>query len=341
MQSKSTPSDDSGSSFVLTSKEETSTTGGSVPRPYLDTESSRPHQVEVKPWTQTTPPEKPDPFQDYLVDSPTELNETSSQEQPRTRFSGLPQEGPVKIKPELDRAAPEIMALLKRGILRVGMCTIDQPPFHERGRNGEFVGKDIELARELADALGVKLQFVEAPDWASTVELLLDEKIDIVLSNLTLLPERAACIYCSKPYARIRQCMLLNRVLLTRAYSKGIFTLRDLLSEGDNRHLIIQEGTAYATSAVSMFPRAKITITASWDEIMKKICDRECIGTISDELEIKKQTRTIQTMELLSVVLKGLFDSMVIGVSHKAPHLLHFINSFIDYNNINFNVEDY
>lgn len=247
----------------------------------------------------------------------------------------------IKIKPELDRAAPEVMAILKSGVLRVGMCTIDQPPFHERGRNGEFIGKDVNLARELAEALGVRLRFVEAPDWAATVELLLDGKIDIVLSNLTLLPERAARIYCSKPYARIRQCILLNRVLLTRAYGKGITTLRELMDRGDNRHLIIQEGTAYETAAATLFPKAQITITASWEEIMKKICDRECIGTISDELEIKKQTRTVQSMELLPVVLKGAYDSMVIGVSHSAPHLLHFINSFIDYYNVNFNVEDY
>ncbi len=246
-----------------------------------------------------------------------------------------------KIKPELDRAAPEIMAILKRGILRVGMCTIDQPPFHVMGRNGEFVGFDIDLSRDIGEALGVQVQFVKAPDWASTVNLLLDEKIDLILSNLTLLPERTAKIYCSQPYAKIRQCVLLNRVLLTRAASKGLLTLRDVFTNGVNRNLIIQEGTAYETSAPSMFPKANISITSSWDEIMNKIRNRECLGTISDEIEIKKQMRSVQTMELLYVALKGMYDRMVIGVSHNAPHLLHYINNYLICNNVECNLEEF
>lgn len=287
-------------------------------------------------WTTSHPQEEiPLPVQ-IRASEPQE-----SQEGGETQKEGQQSQKRRKIKPSLNRAAPEVMEILERGVLRVGMCTIDQPPFHEMGRNGEFIGIDIDLARELGEALGVQVKFVKAPDWAGTVELLLDGKIDIILSNLTLLPERTARIYCSKPYSKIRQCILLNRVLLTRAYGKGQTTLRELFSEGENRNLIIQEGTAYATSVLSMFPKAKVTITASWDEIMDKIIKRECIGTISDELEIKKRTRAVQTMELLPVVIKGMYDSMVIGVSHKAPHLLHFINSFIDYNNINFSVENF
>lgn len=242
---------------------------------------------------------------------------------------------------KFNRSSPEILSILKRGVLRVGMCTIDQPPFHVMGRNGEFVGFDVDLSRELAEALGVKVVFVEAPDWEKTIDLMLDKKIDIILSNLTLLPERASKIYCSRPYAKIRQCMLINRVLLTRAGVKGLITLREIFTEYENRNLLIQEGTAYATSATSMFPKAHVEVIQSWEEIMKKILTREVFGTISDEIEIKKRMRAMQTMELMPVILKGKYDLMVIGVSGDSPHLLHFINSYLESNNIECNVEEF
>lgn len=231
-------------------------------------------------------------------------------------------------------AAPEILKLIKSGVLRIGMCTIDQPPFHITNPNGEFVGFDINLAHKLAEALGVKVEFVKAPDWDSTIQLVLDDKADIMLSNMTLLPERAAKLYCSKPYARIRQCMLLNRILLARAEGKGLTTLRQIFSQYDNRTLIIQKGAAYETSAGNMFPQAKIETTESWEEILQKILSREAFATISDEIEIKKQMRTVQSMELTAVTLKGMFDLMVIGISRKLPQLLEFINTFIDVESI-------
>lgn len=236
-------------------------------------------------------------------------------------------------------AAPEVLDLIKSGVLRVGMCTIDQPPFHVTGPDGTFTGFDIDLAYKLAEALGVKVVFVEAPDWDSTIQLVLDDKADIMLSNMTLLPERAAKLYCSKPYARIRQCMLLNRILLARAEGKGLTTLRQIFSQYDNRTLIIQKGAAYETSAGNMFPQAKVETTESWEEILQKILNREAFATISDEIEIKKQMRTVQSMELTAVTLKGMFDLMVIGVSRKLPQLLSFIDTFIEVEGIECNLD--
>lgn len=238
-------------------------------------------------------------------------------------------------------AAPEIQSIIKRGTLRVGMCTIDQPPFHVTGRNGEFVGFDIDLARKLAEALGVKLTFVKAPDWDSTIQLVVEGKADIMLSNMTLLPERATKVFCSRPYARIRQCILLNRILLTRAEGKGLTTLRQIFSEYDNRTLIIQKGAAYETSAATMFPKARIETTESWKEIMDKILSKEAFGTISDEIEIKTQMRSVQSMELTSVTIKDMFDLMVIGVSRDMPQLLHFINAFLEVENIECKLENF
>lgn len=242
---------------------------------------------------------------------------------------------------EFAQSAPEIKEIVERGVIRIGMCTIDQPPFHVRGRNGEFVGFDIDFSRQLAAELGVKIEIVEGADWNKLVDLLLEKKIDMILSNLSLTPLRTTKILCSVPYAKIRQCLLLNRVLLARAGAKGLVTLRQIFSEFPQRTLLIQEGTAYISSAAAMFPKAQISTTESWDQILEELRSRQVMATISDEIEIKKRLRSVQAMELMPVVLKGKYDLMVVGVSRHAPQLLHFINAFIESNNIQCNVEDF
>ncbi|MDR1907603.1 MAG: transporter substrate-binding domain-containing protein [Holosporales bacterium] len=236
--------------------------------------------------------------------------------------------------PELSGAAPDIVNILARGTLRVGMCPVDQAPFHVKTADGKYEGFDVDLADGLAKALQVKLVIVEVPDWDQTITYLLDGKIDIILSNLTSTPERATKIFCSAPYAKIRQCMLLNRVLVARAGGKGCMSLREIFSKYENRKLLVQEGTSYVTSALSMFPNSEVSATPSWKKIIEGILSKEFMGTISDEIEIKQQLASVQTMELYPVILKDRYDLMVVGVSRCAPQLLHFVNNYIETNNV-------
>lgn len=283
--------------------------------------------------------EKKAPIILSLSKSKEELAQKQSEPQPESESRSSAVTNTSVVAHKFEGAAQEILDLIKRGVLRVAMCTIDQPPFHVRGPDGQFTGFDIDLSHRLAEALGIEVEFVTAPDWEATISLVVEGRADIMLSNMTLLPERATKLFCSEPYARIRQCMLLNRVLLARAEGKGLTTLRQIFSGYDNRTLIIQKGAAYETSAGSMFPQAKIETTESWEEILRKILNKEAFATISDEIEIKKQMRTVQTMELTAVTLKGMFDLMVIGISRKMPQLLHFINTFIKVENVECNLD--
>jgi ABC-type amino acid transport substrate-binding protein len=252
----------------------------------------------------------------------------------------LPQEAatpPVSgtdVAPEVVTAAPDIAAIMKRGELLVGICPIDQPPFHVKGKDGKITGFDVDLAKGIAAALKVTLKLVEVPDWEQTIVYLLEGKIDLIISNLTATPERASKILCSIPYARIRQCILLNRVLVARAAGKNCLTLRQIFSNFENRSILAQEGTSYVSMASTLFPKAKVLATPQWKDIISRILAKEVIGTISDEVEIKEQLKSVQTMELLPLVLKKKFDRIVVGVSRWAPQLLHFVNNYIETYNV-------
>ena len=66
-----------------------------------------------------------------------------------------------------------------------------QPPLNMKNRAGELIGLDVDLARELANAMDLDLVLVEMR-FANLLSSLEDGKIDLVISSLTITPARNA-----------------------------------------------------------------------------------------------------------------------------------------------------
>lgn len=86
-------------------------------------------------------------------------------------------------------------------IIKIGTSP-DYPPF-EYKKDGEIVGFDIALVKEIAKILNKTIEIHEL-DFASLVPALQAKKVDLVISGLTLNPERAENIDFSDIYYRAK-----------------------------------------------------------------------------------------------------------------------------------------
>ncbi len=101
--------------------------------------------------------------------------------------------------------------ILDRGTLRVGM----EPgymPFEMTNKKGDIVGFDVDMAKRMAKAMGVKLELVSTA-WDGIIPALLTEKFDIIMSGMTLTQERNMKISFADPYIVIGQSILINKKL--------------------------------------------------------------------------------------------------------------------------------
>ena len=85
-----------------------------------------------------------------------------------------------------------------RGVLRVG-STGDYKPFSYQQAGGGFIGMDVELAGELARALGVRLQVVPT-SWPTLMADLGADKFDLAMSGVSVTAERQRQALFSVPY---------------------------------------------------------------------------------------------------------------------------------------------
>ena len=98
----------------------------------------------------------------------------------------------------------------KRGYLIVG-TEATFPPFEfVDEKTKEIVGFDIDIAREIAKALGVKLK-VEDIAFDGLIPSLLTKKIDLIAAAMTITPERAKVVSFSDPYFTAGQVIVVRK----------------------------------------------------------------------------------------------------------------------------------
>ena len=94
-----------------------------------------------------------------------------------------------------------VSVIKKRGTLRVAVFG-DLPPYGWVDDNGNRVGYDVRLARQMAKDMGVKVKFTQV-NANNRVDTLNSNKADIVLANFTETPERKQVVDYAKPYMKV------------------------------------------------------------------------------------------------------------------------------------------
>ena len=114
----------------------------------------------------------------------------------------------------------QVQAIIERGVLRVGVKQ-DVPNFgYKNPDSGEFEGLEIDIARKIADELGVDIEFT--PVTAQTRGPLLDNgQVDLVIATFTITEERKLLYNFTTPYYTDAVGFLVNK-------DSGIKTFTDL-----------------------------------------------------------------------------------------------------------------
>ena len=87
------------------------------------------------------------------------------------------------------------------GTINIGVFS-DKNPFGYVDENGEYQGYDVYFANRLGEDLGVDVNFVST-EAANRIEYLQTGKVDVILANFTVTPERAEEVDFALPYMNV------------------------------------------------------------------------------------------------------------------------------------------
>lgn len=107
-------------------------------------------------------------------------------------------------------ATSVIEDIKKRGVLRVGVSTF--VPWAMPNKNGELVGFEIDVAKKLAEEMDVKLESVPT-SWDGMIPALVAGKFDVVISGMSITPNRNLTVNFTQPYASTETVIVANKNL--------------------------------------------------------------------------------------------------------------------------------
>lgn len=137
--------------------------------------------------------------------------------------------------------------ILQHGELRVGF-EAGYVPFEMTDKKGNFVGFDIDMAKEMAKAMGVKFVPVNTA-WDGIIPALLTKKFDIIMSGMTITQERNLKINFCDPYIVVGQTILLNK-----KHEGAVKSYKDL---NDPKYIVTSKlGTTGEQAVKRMIPKA-------------------------------------------------------------------------------------
>lgn len=136
------------------------------------------------------------------------------------------------------------------------------------------MGLEIDLIRALAEAMNVNLNLTSMP-FPDLLPALRDGKIDMVLSGISITPERA------KEFAFVGPYVLSGKSVLTDSKTLvNMKTPRDL--DRAELTLVALGGSTSAAYAKRVAPSAKLVTTQNYEEAVKMILAKEANAMIAD-----------------------------------------------------------
>lgn len=163
------------------------------------------------------------------------------------------------LPPDYPPEGDTVKLIKNRGTLRVGYNS-NCIPFVYFNKNGSLVGYDVQMAYDLAQLLNVsRIEFVPVTG-NSLPDDLNSGVCDIVMSSVTVTPERLDEIKFTESY------MTVHMAFVVRDERKKEFLKLEEVRKMDDLRIAVLNNTAFVGVASELFPGAKIVkIDSIWD----------------------------------------------------------------------------
>jgi len=202
--------------------------------------------------------------------------------------------------------------------LRIGVAPNSPPMIFKEGKN--IVGVEADFAQALGRQLGRPIQFVELP-WEDLIDALEANKIDIIMSSMSVTRARQMRVAFSDPYLRVGQ------MALVRAEDK--FKYLPLGNSLATQTIGLKKATTGDLLVQQEFPRAKRKYFVSGDEAARAVMKKKIDLFLTDSTMIWYLAGKYEADGLVAAPMAFSDEILAWGVRRSEPQLLESVNSFL------------
>ncbi|MDA3903364.1 MAG: transporter substrate-binding domain-containing protein [Desulfuromusa sp.] len=163
--------------------------------------------------------------------------------------------------------------VISKNKLRIGFSTF--VPWAMKDKKGDYTGYEIEVARQLAEDMGVEAVFIPTK-WSGIIPALLTGKFDIIIGGMGITPGRNLKVNFSDPYEFSGMSIVANSKLAAGSAGMAAFNDPDVT-------IVARIGTTAATAAKKYLPKAKLRLFDDEGQALQEVLNQRAAAMVSSQ----------------------------------------------------------
>jgi polar amino acid transport system substrate-binding protein len=208
----------------------------------------------------------------------------------------------------------------KAGELTVGMSG-DQPPLNVVDRNGKVIGLEPDLAARMASDMGVKLKVVKMP-FPELLPALSEGKIDLILSGMTITPQRNLKVAFVGPY------YVTGKAFLTKLSTIASLKNADGVDKPEYT-VVALKGSTSQLYVEKMLPKAKLVTTKNYDEALDLLIRDKAHVMVADYHFCALSALRYKDKGLTTVTAPFTYEPIGVAMPDGDPLLVNWMQNFL------------
>jgi len=213
-----------------------------------------------------------------------------------------------------------LQKIVKKGTLVLGTSGNMTPMTRAINHGKDAVGFDIDLAKTMADTMGVDLVIKVIP-FNKLIPALQAGKVDIVISNMTITPKRNTQVAFVGPYLTSGKCLVTKKPSLASAKKED-------LNKATNKMVVIKGSTSEKFVHIGM-PNVTAVAVDTQEEAVEMVRDSK-VSAMLTELPICNAIISNNPKDnFISVFSSLTYEPIGVAIAPQNTHLINWTQNFL------------
>ncbi|QXT40289.1 transporter substrate-binding domain-containing protein [Gymnodinialimonas ceratoperidinii] len=211
-----------------------------------------------------------------------------------------------------------LTTIQEEGVIRIGLSIFT--PWSMRDVNGDLIGFELDVGRALAEDMGVEVEFVPTA-WDGIIPALLAGNFDVIISGMSITPQRNLTVNFTDPYAYSGMAILAN-ASMTEGMTMDDYNSPDIT-------FAARRGATPATVIANRFPEAELLLFDEDGAATQEVLNGNAHATMASQPTPDREAR--QYPDVLTVPFDELIDPTgeAFAVRKGDPDAMNFFNNWI------------
>ena len=211
-----------------------------------------------------------------------------------------------------------IETIKKRGVIKIGLSLF--VPWSMRDKNGDLIGFELDVGRQLAEDMGVDVEFIPTA-WDGIIPALVSGKFDVIISGMSITAQRNLTVNFSDPYAFSGLTVLANQSM-TKDFGMEDFNSPEVT-------FAARRGATPAVVIAKMFPKAKLLLFDEDGASTQEVLNGNAHASMASEPTPSREARKYP--DTLHIPFAQTFDARGEAFAHRKgdPDATNFFNNWI------------